>query len=695
MRNWLRSPALLKLFVGQHVVNGLSVALGVLTVTILASSLFGFAAGQPVTLGAIAASISDFPAPWRPKGRILLVGFALAILSTTAILLAGAGTIAGVVVVGLIAFAAGMVTGYGRWALSLSAQLVVPMVFVMGLPAADPERALHAELLLIAGGGAYIVFSLAATLLTDRHDRRMMASECFRELGAYLLVVARFTDPSADLAEVYGAAIREQAALAAQLQAARALLLERPRRTPERVRLAATIGILLDGFDALVAAQCDLPRLRDWPAAATLLRRIGVALRAAAFDLQQLSLQLLTNPKPHLPPGHEVATDAMRREAARLAASDELGPEERTAIELTVARLLDSRRHVARLERAIGDDAVAAAAIGEVDLSLFAPRRSYHLRHIGAQFTLDSPVFRYAIRLTAAMVAGAIVASSFGDAGHGNWVLLTIAVIMRASYGWTRKRRDDRIAGTLIGCVIAAIAVAYLPISALVLVQVLALALTHGFVRSNYRLASIGASVMALASLHLVNPSETGSAIARLADTLVGAAIAHLFSHILPRWEFVEARRLVSRLLAQIGAFGAVALQPDAASQDYRMARKDMIEAIAALADSAERMGGEPRAARRGLDELPPMLIAAHVVVANLAAMRLALRVADPGAAEAARIEANAARSWLPGALAPQSSGASVAPIEPGEPAAALKNAVRRLVAAADAYRRAATGSPR
>ncbi len=39
---------------------------------------------------------------------------------------------------------------------------------------------------------------------------------------------------------------------------------------------------------------------------------------------------------------------------------------------------------------------------------------------------------------------------------------------MRASYGWTRQRRDDRIVGTLVGCVIAAVAVAYAPIGALV-----------------------------------------------------------------------------------------------------------------------------------------------------------------------------------------------------------------------------------
>ncbi len=631
MRNWLRSPTLLKLFVGQHIVNGLSVALGVMAVAAVAAALFGFAAGQPATLGAIAASISDFPAPWRAKLRTLLTGFGLAIISTALTLAAGASPTALVVVIGLIAFAAGMITGYGRWALALSAQLLVPMVFVLGLPPLTPTRALQAELMLIGGGLAYIALAIVATRLVSRNDRRMMASESIREQAAYLRAVARFTDPDIDVAEVYGAAIRQQAALADQLQAARALLLERPRATPERVRLAATIGVLLNSFDAVVAAQCDLPRLRDWPAARTLNARIGVALRAAAYDLQHLSLELLTSAKPRLPPGHAVATEAMRREAARLAASDELGLEQRAAAEATVARLLAARRDIERLEHAITNDAAAEAAIGEVDLSAFAPRRNYDPRQLAAQFQPGSPVLRFGVRLTAAMVAGALVAQTFGGAAHGNWVLLTIAVIMRASYGWTRSRRDDRIIGTLIGCVVAALGVAYLPIGALVAVQGLALALTHGFVRSRYRLASVGASVMALVSLHLVNPAEAAPAIARLADTLVGAAIAHLFSHLWPRWEFTEAPRLATRLLKQIDAFAEVALRPDATAQDYRFARKALIEAIAALSNSAARMGGEPPAAQRGLEELTTMLIAAHGVVAQLSAARLTLQGCRPG----------------------------------------------------------------
>src|SRR5271166_905419 len=128
MLAWSRSPKLLKLFVGQHIINGLSVAAGVMAVAIASSALFGFAGGQPATLGAISASISDFPAPWRVKARTMLTGFALALASIAVIQLAS-GTIAGeIVAIGVIAFAAGLVTGLGRWALSLSMQMLVPVV---------------------------------------------------------------------------------------------------------------------------------------------------------------------------------------------------------------------------------------------------------------------------------------------------------------------------------------------------------------------------------------------------------------------------------------------------------------------------------------------------------------------------------------------------------------------------------------
>ena len=183
------------------------------------------------------------------------------------------------------------------------------------------------------------------------------------------------------------------------------------------------------------------------------------------------------------------------------------------------------------------------------------------------------------------MMAGALVARSLGSEQHGNWVLLTIAVVLRANYGLTRQRRDDRVIGTLVGCVAAAGFVAYLPLGALVAVQGSSIALLQSFVRLDYRIASIGASVSALVSLHLAQPDLPAPILARLADTLIGAAIAHAFSFVWPRWEFLEAPRIASRLQDRLSVFAGVALRPEASNLEYRMARKNMIEALAALSE--------------------------------------------------------------------------------------------------------------
>jgi hypothetical protein len=101
-------------------------------------------------------------------------------------------------------------------------------------------------------------------------------------------------------------------------------------------------------------------------------------------------------------------------------------------------------------------------------------------------------------------------------------------------------------------------------------------------------------------------------------------------------------------------------------------------------------MGGEPAAAQRGLDELTATLIAAHGVVAQLSAARIALQGIDPAEADQARVEAAAARRWLSGELAAGGAAAGEAAIDRAAPNSALKRATRRLVAAAEAYRRAA-----
>jgi uncharacterized membrane protein YccC len=217
-----------------------------------------------------------------------------------------------------------------------------------------------------------------------------------------------------------------------------------------------------------------------------------------------------------------------------------------------------------------------------------------------------------------------------------------------------------------------------LPAGALVAVQGLAVAVTHSFARLNYRVASSGASVTALVSLHLVQPWVSAPILVRLADTLIGAAIAHLFNYLWPRWESSEAPRLASRLQAQLAAFAAAALRADVSDHDYRLARKNVIEAIAALSDSAGRMSSEPMAARKGLDEMANLLIAAYSLVAELSAARLAVQTGAPPLNPAIR-------ERVQGLLAGQSGAAAS-----DAPAGPLAAAALAVTSAARNYERVA-----
>ncbi len=668
MPRWPRPQNLTRLFVGQHIINGVSVGAGVVVVALAAASIFGFTAGQPATLGAISASISDLPAPWREKARTLIFGFALAMLSTIAIQLALPWPVAALLMIGVISFVGGLVTGLGRWAVAVGMQVVIPMVFILGFPRETYSGALRTEMLLAGGGLAYIAIALVATIFTDISARRMVASETIREFSIYLRAVASIFDPDQDLAAAYGATIRQQSALSDQLQSARALLLERPGTAGERMRLSASIGILLDALDAVIAAQCDVELIRRTPGAAAVLARIGDALRVGSLDLGHLSIELLTTGHPTLPPDHQLAIEALKREAARVE-TEGMDPKARAALDVTTWRLVLSLSHVRRLEQSLSRDAIARAAIGDVDLAAFIPKRNYAPSALAAHFSPESPVLRFAARLSLAMMAGAVVAQSLGDDRHGNWVLLTIAVVMRAGHGLTRQRRDDRVIGTLVGCVLAAGSVAYLPAAALVAVQGLAVTVVHSFARLNYRISSAGASVMALVSLHLVQPSSSAPILVRLADTLVGAAIAHLFNYFWPRWEFLDAPQLASRLQAQLAAFAAAALRSDVSEHDYRLARKNVIEAMAALSDSAGRMAIEPMTARKGLDEMAELLIRAYSLVAQLSAARLATQTGVP-------LPDLAISNWLRALLVGESDRAGVVTEPPAGPLAAAAVAV-------------------
>jgi uncharacterized membrane protein YccC len=224
------------------------------------------------------------------------------------------------------------------------------------------------------------------------------------------------------------------------------------------------------------------------------------------------------------------------------------------------------------------------------------------------------------------MLAGYGVTIAFPEHVHGGWILLTVALIMRASYAITRQRRNDRIIGTLAGCTAAAVVMPFLPGYALVAGILIAVGTAHAFATVDYRVTSFAASFMALLLLHFLEP-RTALVADRILDTLIGAALSILFSRVLPSWERRDVPRLVDNLVKADRTFAREALTlPGADDQSYRLARKRALDSFTALTTTTRRLASEPDPQARELAQINRLLAANYLFASDLSSVHGLLR---------------------------------------------------------------------
>jgi len=623
------SDTLLRLGIGQHLLNGLTVGLGVGAVTILFAQAFGFADGMAAGTGAICVSLADIPNPLASKFKILPLSWVLACLSSALIAVTiGHPAMQGLIVV-LVSALAGLLVGYGRWALPVSVLTMLSLVFTLGAPITTLEEAIRHEELFAGGGLFYLLIAFAATRLTEASSRRIAVAECLREFALYLRAIANFYDRDVNLTEVYRRVIEQQAALADHLQAARQQVFL-GRRTDAAKRLAAVIVVQLDALDTVVSAHADYAPLRRGDTGMSLPTLVSGLARDLADDIDDLALALLRYQRQFVMPDRHPALDRISLEVSGLLATAAAGatidPRSLRAARATRTKFAWVTEHLARLPTALASGEGANALLKDVNLGAFLQPLSLSPRLLLRHLRFTEPVMRHAIRLSAAMGAGYGLIWLVPGLNHGNWILLTIAVILRAQYAITRQRRNDRLIGNLIGCLVSALLLRLAPEGLQLGLIPVAIGIGQAYARVNYLVTSVAACIMAILSLHFLDPVSAPPIWDRLQDTLIGAGIAFMFSRLLPRWEFQEAPQLVAGLMRSFTVYLGDALRRDNSEQSYRLARKTLLESLAAITDSAARVAGEPaviQAATPGLDSL---LSAAYSLAAQIVGIRVLLR---------------------------------------------------------------------
>jgi len=620
-----------------HLENGLSVAVGVGLTGLCIGLALDFPAAVAAATGALCVSLPDRNDPLRLKAWLIGFGFLSTVVFTGLSSFARFSAPAFIAATIFTGLWCGLISAYGRWSLSIAMCSVLAFVFAMGQTFATPSEAGDHLMLTVCGALFYAVYALLVGWILDDRGRRLLLAEAMHAFAAYLRAKAAVYNPDTTGPAAFHALIDAHATLADRLQVARDNLFARRSHRIQLKRIDTLIA-LLDAFETVLSSDADIEILRAAPHR-ELMWRLNQLVNEMADEVERLTMALRARHGHAAPHPH---ADDVRHLQAALEDARAAEPHDPAlpALASTIHKLVLADSYIATLAVALDDATPPSALAASLDLDLFRQATPHGAGLFFQQFRWRSPALRYAIRLALAMTTGLGLTLFFPRFAHANWVLLTIALIMRANYSVTRQRRWDRITGTLIGCALAVLFINTLPAPVLVVLIVLAVGTSHAYGLVAYRVTAVGASISSLLLLHFVDPLVHPQFFERIVDTLIGAGLSWAFSYLLPSWERHDLPRTVKGLLDADAGFAEAALTVVPAGQHYRLARKRAVDAVAQLSGAIRRLADEPNANRRALAALGELLAANYLLASDLSSMpvlvKLRAKELDPPGAEAA-----------------------------------------------------------
>lgn len=175
---------------------------------------------------------------------------------------------------------------------------------------------------------------------------------------------------------------------------------------------------------------------------------------------------------------------------------------------------------------------------------LSQPRPGPYIRNHVDWFSRES--LRFAVVSALAMVLGRHFAAE-----RGYWIPLTAALVLKPDFETTFVRGVARIAGTLVGAIVASLALLLVRghgTLQLVGIGVSAAAAYLTF-NPNYALFTVAITSFVVMVLAMRGLSGTTTIDARILDTLAGGALAMLGYLVMPTWERKRTRALLADLI--------------------------------------------------------------------------------------------------------------------------------------------------
>jgi uncharacterized membrane protein YccC len=613
--------------------RGLRIGIGITMPLVLLYFLGYFEYAPAVVVGAFLNAPGDIPGSFKRKVNAILISIVLTMLITTLILFSKPFLPLLLLVMAIITFAVSLISVYGFRASLVSFSGLLSMVIAFAIQKETAQGIFVHVALMGIGGIWYLVVSFVFQKLAPVKDHNQLLSDTLLLTGKYLKLRAKLLTRNTKR----NARFKETFALQNQInekhETLRETLLSSRKRSGRSRYEEKQLLILLSSiniFELIEAKHLDYKRIdavfgehKEFLKASKKLNKI------MGNHLIRLSEILIQNDKV---PDKEILLNALSKAAESITnyINTIKLPEAREGA-LVLKNLYDYQEqllHEIRTIRRVMANVKEASKVSlkREDSSQFLTLQEYRLNVLVQNFNWSSTMFRHSLRLSIAIVFAYSLGMVF-DIQNTYWILLTIIVIMRPSYGLTKERSKDRIIGTLIGAVIA-VGIVLLTQNVVVyaILAIVSLIFAFALLQQNYKSAAALITISIVFVYSFINPDAFEVIQYRVIDTVIGSTIAVVANYVLlPSWEANNLKQVLLNALKMnknyLLATQELYQNPSKNKLSYNVARKEAFLAISNLNAAFQRLTQDPKSKQRQFQLIYEIVTLNQTMVAAIASI--------------------------------------------------------------------------
>lgn len=616
-------------FYSQYFSDGLRITLGVLIPALLFSHFNQLATGVSLALGALCVSVVDAPGPVIYKrnsmliccGLILLVSLITGFVQHNPFLL--------FIEIVVFAFFFSMFAVYGNRASSIGSCALLIMIFMIEKHM-NPQQVVNSSLLILAGGIWYTCLSLAFFQIRPYRAAQQALGECISAVAKYLRVKADFYAGKTNIEENFKSLVSQQISVSQHQDAVREMLFKTRAIVKESTHasrmLLLTFVDLVDLFDQITYTHYNYESLRTAYQPYGVLDEISQLIHHMANNLDRIGFAVQSN--------HKYKTNHhLNEELEKLKTHiDQIALADQEQSVLVLKKILINLRNISQRLTDMAsytqhDPKAAKKHTPDLEFSRFITHQDYAPRLFFENLSFKSASFKHALRVAVVCGIGFILAKTVATGHHSYWILLTIIVILKPGFSFTKQRNFERLTGTVVGGIIGVLILFFIPDKTVQFLIMLVLMLfTYSFLRLNYIVSVIFMTPYVLIAFGFLGVELVQTVEERVLDTFIGSALAISSVFVIfPNWESDQLNDTLSKvLISNQNYLKTIAERLNGLPLnmvEYKLARKDVYVQSGNLSAAFERMISEPKSKQKHAKDLHKFVVLNHMLSSAIAAI--------------------------------------------------------------------------